>query len=261
MKIKYDPEYVENFLIAYIGNKRRLIGLIKRAMEALPIKNSRKKRLSFIDYFAGSGVVSKLAKSAGFDVISNDWEYYSYIINKAFLEISNEDLDSLFKKEGGIGRVIDTINDLCNVSKKEEYIAKYYCPHSDKNPDIEHERMFYTKENGRIIDRIRKYIDTAYPESGSACVQKKRILLIALLLYYSSKHSNTSGVFKGFHKGFGGSGGDALTRILGRIELTIPKLSAGKGRYKIFKADALALAKRLKKIKTDIAYLDPPYNQ
>jgi len=82
----------------------------------------------------------------------------------------------------------------------------------------------------------------------------------------ASIHANTAGVFKGFYKNrhtgvgqFGGSGSDALTRILGQITLDIPVLSLFECEYEVFQEDANVLARRLRGI--DLAYIDPPYNQ
>jgi len=73
-------------------------------------------------------------------------------------------------------------------------------------------------------------------------------------------------VFKGFYKNrrtqagqFGGSGSDALGRILGTIVLDVPVLSRFECEIEVFKRDANALARELGDL--DVAYLDPPYNQ
>ncbi len=42
-------------------------------------------------------------------------------------------------------------------------------------------------------------------------------ILLSILIYEAATHTNTSGVFKAFHKGFGGHGKDALQRILKKI--------------------------------------------
>ena len=89
---------------------------------------------------------------------------------------------------------------------------------------------------------------------------------LAPLITEASIHVNTSGVFKGFYKDkntgigcFGASGKDALTRILGKIELKKPVFSNFESELEIFQKDAVELAGELQKL--DIAYLDPPYNQ
>lgn len=64
-------EFVYNQLIPYIGSKRKLLGLISQALRH-GASDSRGK--TFLDLFAGSGVVSRCAKTLGYKVIANDWE-------------------------------------------------------------------------------------------------------------------------------------------------------------------------------------------
>ena len=259
-----NTEYIKNQLIAYIGNKRRLLNLLISAITTIEKKGSTpiNKQGFFIDYFSGSGVVSRLAKELGYAVISNDWEYYAKIINKSFLE-NHDDIIKEFSTEGGLENILSQLNaSLQTPTPQDSYISQYYCPNDDQSPNIEQERMFYTQTNGRLIDNIRSQIDKLYANKKDKCSKKKRDLLLALLLYQSSLRANTSGVFKGFHKGFGGTKGDALKRILSNVKLQMPILSNKKNYCKVFQNNANHLAKKLKnKIKAEIVYLDPPYNQ
>ena len=79
-------EYLFNQLVPYLGNKRRLLHLILEALEITGTLNSKKKNPPiFADFFAGSGVVSRLARQNGYRVIANDWEPYSHALNHAIL--------------------------------------------------------------------------------------------------------------------------------------------------------------------------------
>ena len=51
-------EYVFHQLIPYIGNKRKLLGLIVQALAKTEVSSTP----TFLDLFAGSGVVSRMAK-------------------------------------------------------------------------------------------------------------------------------------------------------------------------------------------------------
>lgn len=249
-------EYLSEYIIAYIGNKRRLVPLIEQAIEQTGVMN-REENPTFFDVFAGSGIVSRLAKSMGFEVASNDWEYYSYIINKAFIELNESFLENSFLKLGGIDNVLDILNSLSGPKEEDAYISTYYCPEDDDDPDVINERMFYTNYNGKKIDAIRAKIDEWFEQNLIG--DNEKTLLLALLLYEASTRSNTSGVFKGFHKGFGGTNGDALSRILKPITFKRPPLMNGK-QSKVYNSDAVKLTGELKQ-KFNIAYLDPPYNQ
>ena len=257
----YENEYVENNLIAYIGNKRRLLPLITRALSEIEKNESKKsKTIRFLDCFSGTGVVSRLAKSLGFSVISNDWEAYTHPINKAFL-LNDKDVWSIFADEGGIDQVLQNLNGQKRFVAKNSYIAKYYCPKSYVHVDVSKERLFYTRQNGILIDNIRTKIEQDYPPTNGVS-HRKRDLLLAMLIIQASKRSNTSGVFKAFHHGFGGRKGDALNRILHPVHLEKPKLGAyGGSQARVYQKDALALVRSLQNESIDIAYLDPPYNQ
>lgn len=252
-----NSDYVEKNLIAYIGNKRRLLDLIQKSIFKTNLLESNKK-VRFLDLFAGTGVVSRLAKSLGLEVHTNDWEYYSYIMNKTFIELDNTFLQKSFKVFGGVKNVITILNNLSNIDEESSYISKYYCPENDDNPDLDNERMFWTRYNGEKIDLVRTKI--AEWKGASLITDDEELFLIALLIYEASTRSNTSGVFKGFHRGFGGSNGDALTRIMKKIELSLPVLIDGEKSY-VYNEDAISLSEKMKNVEFDIVYLDPPYNQ
>ena len=253
--MNYNKDYVEKHLIAYLGNKRRLLPLILEG-----IKNTShniKSNSKFLDLFAGTGVVSRMAKSLGFEVHCNDWEEYSYQINRAFVGLDASILETGFAELGGIDTVLEYLNMIDNAESQDRYISEYYCPADDENPDILNERMFYSHANGLRIDGIRAQI--AKWKNMGLLTEDENSLLLALLLYEASTRANTSGVFKGFHQGFGGTHGDALSRILKTLQLVKPVLLPGKG-Y-VYNEDCLALSEKLQNTRFGIAYLDPPYNQ
>ena len=91
----------------------------------------------------------------------------------------------------------------------------------------------------------------------------KRICVFMAAFVYGSYVSNTSGVFKGFHRGWGGSNGTAQYRICSDIELNPPQQSIMEKRiFPLGDAGKLvhSLCDELDGI-PDIVYLDPPYNQ
>lgn len=253
-------DYLTQQIIAYIGNKRKLLGLILKAIQQTGIE--LKPGLKFFDVFSGSGVVSRLAKSLNFEVFTNDWEYYSYVLSSCYLGINKKEILQLFGSTQKYQDFLDSINSLPEPDEKEQYIAKYYAPkESDINAvDYKTERLFYTHQNALNIDKIRNHIEDKYPLSKSSGKELKiRNLLLGELIYEAATHNNTSGVFKACHKGFGGHNKDALTRILGEIKLHPTVLINSDYPVHIFQEDANELVKKIKDI--DIAYLDPPYNQ
>ncbi len=272
MKIKYgapEKKFVETRLIAYIGNKRRLIPLIIKAFEYCTFNNKGQDDvLTFYDPFSGTGVISRFAKTQGFKVVSNDWEYYSYIINKLYIEMDNDGVDKAFDDLCGVEEVIEGLNYLPPLKYDDSYITRYYCPKDTKNPDKVNERLFYTRETGEKIDTIREEIDEIVKEELSKNnpsklkAKQKLYTLLSPLLYEASARSNTSGVFKAFHNGFGGTNQDALSRIFKTLKLERPILWKNITKHKVFRSDAIKLSKKLSNImRFDIAYVDPPYNQ
>ncbi|MBI2996792.1 MAG: DNA adenine methylase [Candidatus Melainabacteria bacterium] len=244
-------EYLFNQLFPYIGNKRKLLPLIFEAILQTGVENGL-----LVDFFSGSGVVSRLAKKLGFQVISNDWEPYSFFYNNAYIE-QNKYPD--FKKLDGMEKVYEYLNNLEGV---HGYIGEYYCPWDDKNPDIKKERMFFTHKNGMKIDVMREKINEW--EKEEKINLKEKSILLASFLYSVSYVSNTSGVFKGFHNGWGGKTGTALYRILSDIKLVPPVLCDNEQENKVYQIDSQILAENLsnlRKEKINIVYLDPPYNQ
>ncbi len=74
-RARYTDHYVFAQLIPYIGNKRKLLPLIGRALRATGVRGG-----TFVDLFTGSTVVARWAKTLGFRVLANDWEPYSHAI-------------------------------------------------------------------------------------------------------------------------------------------------------------------------------------
>lgn len=253
-ELLFESPYLTKQIIAYIGNKRRLLELIYKAIVQTGLEI--KPGLKFFDAFSGSGAVSRLAKSLNFEVFCNDWEEYAFVLSEAFVKMNAKDAETLFGGKEKLSSLIEKINSLENPSEENQYIAKYYAPKSfeiDK-ADFKTERLFYTRENALSIDKIRNYIEKNLTD-------EKKSLLTAVLIYEAATHTNTSGVFKSFHKGFGGHNKDALSRILAKIKLREPVLIDSDYPVHVYKENAnnLVSLKELQNI--DIAYLDPPYNQ
>ena len=266
----FSTPYLTEQIIAYIGNKRKLLPLIYSAMENTGLE--LKPGLKFFDVFSGSGVVSRMAKSLNFEVYANDWEYYANVLSKGYVETNDSDIVELFGSEEKFIQKLDEINSLKNPTSEKQYIAKYYAPKEFDAGlvDFKTERLFYTRQNALAIDKIRNYIESAYSEKQNPKNSKKieaenernakiRNLLLSELIYESATHTNTSGVFKAFHKGFGGHGKDALKRIMAGIKLNRPILIDSEQPVHVFQENANELVKKIRGI--DIAYLDPPYNQ
>ena len=191
-------------LITYLGNKRSLLPFLGRGVERVQEKLGKKK-LRILDGFSGSGVVSRLLKTQASFLWANDLEDYCEALNKCYLANRSEvDLEGIKKTAASLeGRKLEG-------RKSPGFIEKNYAPKNDT--DIRAgERVFYTNRNAKILDNLKALIFKEIPET-------ERHFFLAPLLVQASIHTNTSGVFKGFHKKdglgcFGGRGENALDRI------------------------------------------------
>jgi adenine-specific DNA-methyltransferase len=188
-----------------------------------------------VDAFSGSGVVSRMLLKHCNKLFVNDLEKYCEILSHCFLKTPP------WADQHDIIQHIDAMN-IC--PDKIGFITELYASE---------DRCFYTPENGRRIDGMLDYIDKNVPKHlKSYC--------LGPLIVKASIHTNTSGVFKGFHKGgWGGKGGHAQDRITKRIDVECPLwIEPGKD-VEVFREDACDFLRKIPQV--DLIYLDPPYNQ
>jgi adenine-specific DNA-methyltransferase len=243
--------YVFSQLIPYLGNKRKLLPLIERGIAATGCTGG-----TFVDLFTGSTVVARMAKTRGFRVAANDWEPYSYEIALGTVATNTT---PEFRALGGVESVFAHLSAL---PPRFGYVARHLCPRDDEAPDPATERMFFTRANGERIDAVREEI--AAWDAAGLLSPAERAYLLAALLYAVSYVSNTSGLFKGFHHGWGGKTGTALYRIRSALRLAPPPLFDNGLENLAGRFDAQRLAGDLDAWlgeRAAIAYVDPPYNQ
>ena len=257
---QYDPvdflnlqnPYYSSHLITYIGNKRRLLPFLYKGFLKIRERIGKKKMVVF-DGFAGSGAVSRLLKAFASELHVNDLEDYSETLNRAYLaNRSGINMEKLVRHLNWLNE-----NKLKNISRKVGFIEKNYAPKDDESVQAG-ERVFYTNINAKIIDNVRRLIGEIPREYRHFC--------LASLLVKASVHTNTSGVFKGFHKHngnghFGGRGENALSRIKKEISLEVPEFSDFECPVRVYKEDVNELVKGGDLPFIDLAYFDPPYNQ
>ena len=163
------------------------------------------------------------------------------------------------EKLGGHENVFKILND---VEPLEDYVSRHLCPSDDNNLDHEKDRLFFMRKNGMKIDAMRELI--SYWVDNDMISDTEFSYIMASFMYSVSYVSNTSGVFKGFHKGWGGSNGTAQYRICSDIKLR-PAIIYDNGQENISsRQDAGLLVDDLSELLgdvPDIVYLDPPYNQ
>jgi adenine-specific DNA-methyltransferase len=228
--------YVHQPMITYIGNKRKLVGVIEKVVKRLQPKTC-------VDAFSGSGVVSRTLLTSCDTLYVNDLERYCEVLSQCFLKTPTDPEREYIKKH------LENMNACPGV---EGFFSELYAPR-DSSAIQEGERCFFTKENANRIDGMLAYIDAHVPPHlKSYC--------LGPLVVKVSIHTNTSGVFKGFHKGgWGGKGGHALERIMKKIEVECPVWLPESKEVVVHRKDACDFLDTLPQV--DLIYIDPPYNQ
>ena len=272
LKLSENPQFLQNQLITYIGNKRALLDFIGCGVGEVQKRLGRQK-LSCLDLFAGSGIVSRYLKQYASAITVNDLENYSCIINRCYLSNKSKiHLEKLTSLHANLCKKIDRKMTALGKSQKgyksAGFISELYAP-ADENQIEKGERCFYTPYNAAYLDLARQLIEKEVPA-------ELRDFFIAPLLSEASIHANTAGIFKGFYKNsktgkgqFGGNGRNALSRIRGKIALPFPVFSEFNCKSRVFSCDANTLVQDpalYEKAYTtdglfDLAYFDPPYNQ
>lgn len=179
---------------------------------------------TFADIFAGTGVVAHEFNDINTKIIVNDILYSNYL---AYITWFSDDYYD-FKK---ISKLINEFNNM--VVSKDNYVSRNFGG------------TYFTIENARKIGAIREEI-----ESMTDITSREKAILITSLLYAMDKVANTCGHY------------DAYRKILDTTEplyLQVPaikKQEINKGNM-IFNEDANKLVKR---ISSDLIYIDTPYN-
>ncbi len=213
----------------YIGSKYKLSNFIKSTI--CSVVGSDLSDKIFCDIFAGTGIIGRVFKNEVKKVIANDFEYYSYVLNKNYIENH--------KPIPGKGTYIDELD---NLAIKKGFIYRNYCLGSESG------RQYFSDKNGKKIDTIRQQIELW--KNNGKIDDALYYFLLASLIESADKVANTASVYGAFLKHLKKSAQKGL--ILKPAEYII-----NDNEHIVFKEDSNEL---IKKIEGDILYLDPPYN-
>ena len=163
----------------YIGSKYKLSDFIYRTITSV-VGNDLSDKI-FCDIFAGTGIVGRIFKKSVKKVIANDFEYYSYVLNKNYIEnhlpIPNKE------------KYIDILN---NIEPIEGFIYKNYCLGGGSG------RQYFSDYNGKRIDAIRQQIEKW--KNNNEISENLYFFLLASLLESADKVANTASVYGAFLK-------------------------------------------------------------
>ena len=190
------------------------------------------RKMKVSDIFAGTGIVGKTFKTSVKKVISNDVEYYSYVLNKNYIE-NHRPLDN--KNE-----LLDELNSLPLIS--DGFIYSNYCLGGNG------ERQYFSDNNGKKIDTIRTTIENWKTEGRIS--NNMYYFLLCSLLECADKVANTASVYGAYLKNLKKSAQKELVLEPAEYEIN-------ENENKVLNKDANEL---IKEIEGDILYLDPPYN-
>ena len=214
----------------YIGSKYSLIPFIISTIEDIAGKDLSGK--VFCDIFAGTGVVGRTFKTRVNKIISNDWEYYSYVLNRNYI---GNHLAMDYKEE--LIAELNSIN-----SPEGGFLYKNYCSGGGSG------RQYFSDENGKKIDAIRTQIEVW--RDSHKISEDMYFFLLASLLESSDKVANTASVYGAFLKHLKNSAQKPLI-----LEPALYTINANI--HDVYCMDSNML---IKNIQGDILYLDPPYN-
>lgn len=210
----------------YIGSKYSLMDFLTETISTVAGTNTNKV---FADLFAGTGVVGKTFKEKGYRVLSNDIQYYSYVMNKHLIE-NVPPLEV---------RILEHLNTLKGT---EGFIYKNYCAGSGSG------RNYFTDENGKKCDSIR--IELERLKNCGDIDEAQYYYLLASLINSIDKYANTASVYGAFLKQIKKSAAK-------EFELELLPVVDGDKASKAYNENISDL---IRKIGGDILYLDPPYN-
>lgn len=243
----------------FIGNKTKLVDYIKQALDRADFIKDHSKTvpIRFYDFFAGTGSVGKKFKADGFFVESSDIMYFSYVLQKAYIEHTGEPkfeklMSSLGDKAAPTSllstpyeKVVGFLNDLDGV---KGFIYFNYTEEGTKESNSEQIRKFFIGDNGQKIDQIRQTIETW--KKQDLINDHEYFVLVATLIESVPFFANISGVYAAFLKQYD-------PRSIKPLKLKTMHFSEKGIDGKSYCGDSM---QRLSDIDTDILYLDPPYN-
>jgi len=214
----------------YIGSKHKLSNFIKSTVHNVVGEDLSDK--IFCDIFAGTGIIGRVFKSEVKKVIANDCEFYSYVLNKNYIENHKEIADKQ--------SFIDELNHLPLIDNG--FIYKNYCVGGGT------ERQYFSDYNGKKIDTIRTKIEEW--KSTNTINSNLYYFLLASLLECADKVANTASVYGAYLK--------HLKNTAQKELILQPALyDINDHEHQVYNADSNIL---ISQIEGDILYLDPPYN-
>ncbi len=179
-----------------------------------------------LDLFAGTTRVAQALKRCGIEVTAVDIATYTEVLARCFVATDARRVDEVALRTA--------LTELSGLPGERGYFTRTFCEQA----------RFFQPKNGMRIDAVRTAIDERFADSPL-----HPILLTALMLA-ADRVDSTTGVQMAYLKQW-------APRSHHELELRVPDLLPGPGH--VLRGDALELLPELPA--SDLAYVDPPYNQ
>jgi adenine-specific DNA-methyltransferase len=233
----------------YIGSKYSLLEFLETSIRKIVDKNCS----VFCDLFAGTGAVGTHFKKLGYQIIANDLQYYSYVLNRHYIGnyrlLPFNGLNDIIPKQYGMlfeSRLVAICDYLSRIEGIEGFLYNNYAPTGSVQNGLQ--RQFFTDENAKKCDAIRIQIET-WKQQGNITDDEYFFLLTTLLENIDAR-ANTASIYGAFLK--------KIKRTASvPLRLKPAKIIENNHAHQVFNTDANQL---ITKIQCDILYLDPPYN-
>lgn len=213
----------------YIGSKKSLFFNDSEFDLFLKKHINNFKYKKFIDLCSGTGYMSIYLSKFFKSGYCNDLQYYSYIISRTnTMKLNDDELNY-------VNNIIDKLNNIKET--KKGFITRNYSPYK------ECKRMYFTVENAKLIDTIRKKIEK-YKDNETIY-----IILLSSLISAADKIANVVSVYEAYLKNFKKSSLNKLKleEFHNNVDIKI----------KSYNCDCIDLDINFDK---KFIYIDPPYN-
>jgi len=212
----------------YIGSKHSLLSFIEETIKDEIGYDLKNKKL--VDVFSGTASVGFHFRNLGCKVISNDLEYYSYVVANAAVCCNYSD------KLAGLIHVLNSVEPITGIFSR------------NYSEDGEDKRMFFTVENARKIDAMRQKLE----DIKASLTEEEYFFLLASIIVSADSYANVPAIYGSFLKEY-----KKTAQKL--ISITPIHTETIQQKNKAYNLESINFADELAKV--DIVYLDPPYNE
>ena len=209
-------------MIKYLGSKRAILPILLEVMARMP------GVATVFDAFSGTARVGRALKARGYGVVANDANAYAHTLARCYVEGEHSRLAA---------RAQALIEELNGLPARAGWFTHTYCEAS----------RFFQPANGARIDAMRERLEAwALPPDLQA-------VLLTSLIEAADRVDSTTGLQMAYLKHWS-------PRSYQPIRLRLPELlNHAPGRP--CRALGLEAREAADVVRTDLAYLDPPYNQ